>query len=134
MSDKELNLDQFEMFLDNFTDDVVDEVIVKTNEVAEDLLNASQNLTSIDEGDLTASGSVTPASRQGDKIVASVGYTEEYALKMHEDFYELGERSKQKPSFDGMKVGRKYLERPLKKYNDRYMDHIGSAYEVYDDD
>lgn len=122
----ELNFDQFINMLDTISEDAEKEIEQGLNEIAEDLLNASQHLTPIDKGDLTANGSVDPARLEGDEIKSRVGYSKEYALRMHEDFYELGEQSKDKPVFDGMKVGRKYLERPSRKYGEKYAEYLAS--------
>ncbi|MEC1786084.1 hypothetical protein [Schinkia azotoformans] len=99
------------------------------NEVAEDLLKVSQDLAPQDQSFLMGSGSVDPAHKNGTDIVSSVGFNTEYAKRMHEDFYELGDISKQKPNVDGMKVGRKYLEQPTKKYGDKYSDYVATKIE-----
>jgi hypothetical protein len=72
------------------------------------------------------SGNVDSAKKEGSEIVASVGFNKEYALRMHEDFYNLGATSAGKPSVDGMSVGRKYLEQPTIKYGEKYAEHISN--------
>jgi hypothetical protein len=121
---REMSFEQFARELSRMERDVIDNVEVGINEVLEDLLSAAQALSPLDEGGHMESGSVDPVKKQGDEIKGRVGFSKEYSLRLHEDVYELGETSKQKPDFDGMKVGRKYLSRPLDKYSDKYIDHI----------
>jgi hypothetical protein len=52
-----------------------------------------------------------------------------YALKMHEDDYQLGEKSKAKPGGTGMSgtkypVGKKYLTNPLYGEAETYKNHL----------
>lgn len=44
-----------------------------------------------------------------------------YAYWIHEEDYNLGERSANAPGTDGYHVGNKYLERPLKGESERYI-------------
>lgn len=119
-------MNEFDDVLLRITTDIELAVEQALNECAEDLLNAAQSLAPLDEGTLMGSGSVDPAIKQNDEMEARVGFNTEYALRMHEDIYNLGPISKQKPSFDGMPVGRKYLSRPLQKYEQKYIDYIAS--------
>lgn len=121
---KEMSMDDFIVELGKVEKDVIKNVEVGVNEVAEDLLSVSQKLAPLDEAGLMESGTVEPAKNTFGEIKASVGYNKEYALRMHEDFYNLGETSRRKPRVDGMEVGRKYLERPFVKYEDKYAEHI----------
>lgn len=93
------------------------------NENAEDLLSLSVDLAPLDEGGLRESGSVDPAKKKGNNIEARVGYAKEYALHMHEDYYN--------PTTPG--TGRKYLEKPTrengKKYAERIGEKVGDAFE-----
>jgi len=43
-----------------------------------------------------------------------------YALKMHEAFYNLGEKSIQKQTKTGVQVGRKYMDRALQENEDKF--------------
>jgi hypothetical protein len=125
----EMSFEQFLNELTHMEHDAIAEVEIGVNEVCEDLLSVSQKLAPLDEGGLMESGSVTPAVNQGGEIKGQVGYSKEYALRMHEDVYNLGATSRQKPSVDGMRVGRKYLSQPLDKYGQKYTDHILSKIE-----
>lgn len=116
--------EQFVAMLNRVANEAVDQAKQGTNEVAEDLLNVSQKLAPLDQGFLISSGSVDSATQQGDSIVARTGFNTEYALRMHEDFYNLGNTSRQKPGYEGMTVGRKYLEKPTYKYAEKYSKHI----------
>lgn len=57
-------------------------------------------------------------SVQGMVYVDMAGESRDYALKMHEDDYNLGEKSRLKESLHGVEVGRKYLERALLENKD----------------
>ncbi|AIF45430.1 MULTISPECIES: hypothetical protein [Virgibacillus] len=82
----------------------------------EDLLSQSKNLAPLDEGGLRENGSTTPAKVSRHDITGEVGYSKEYALRMHEDMYQ--------PSTPG--TGRKYLEKPTKENEEKYADYLGS--------
>ncbi|WP_373892773.1 HK97 gp10 family phage protein [Virgibacillus sp. CBA3643] len=88
------------------------EEVVNTN--AEDLLNQSIDLAPLDEGGLRENGSVDPAKKEGNEIAAYVGYSKEYALRMHEDVYNAQVAG----------TGRKYLEKPTTKNAQKYADHF----------
>jgi hypothetical protein len=119
-----MNLEQLVQMFNQAGEDISHVVIESVNMVAEDLQNASSSLAPLDEGGLMQSGNVTSATKVGDEVIASVGFNTEYALRMHEDIYNLGETSEKKPDFDGMKVGRKYLQQPTEKYGQKYNDFI----------
>ena len=125
----QMSFDQFIRELSRVEDRVIQNVEVGINESLEDLLSAAEALSALDEGGHMESGSVEPVTTQGGEMIGRVGFSKEYSLRLHEDVYNLGETSRQKPDFDGMKVGRKYLERPLDKYSDKYIDHIISKIE-----
>lgn len=124
-----MSFDQFIRELSRIEDKVIENVEIGVNEVLEDLLSVAQALSPLDEGGHMESGSVEPVTTQGGEMKGSVGFSKEYSLRLHEDVYELGDTSKQKPDYDGMKVGRKYLSRPLDTYGDKYIDHIISKIE-----
>ncbi|MCR1833135.1 hypothetical protein NSA56_01825 [Oceanobacillus caeni] len=86
------------------------------NASAEDLLSQSIDLAPLDEGGLRENGSVDPAKKERNQIIAKVGFSKEYALKMHEDFYT--------PSTPG--TGRKYLEKPTHENAEKYVEYIAS--------
>lgn len=126
----EMSFEQFAREIAQMQREVLDDIEVGINESLEDLLSAAQALSPLDEGGHTESGSVNPISIGNDgESKGQVGFSKEYSLHLHEDVYNLGETSAQKPDFDGMRVGRKYLSRPLDKYADKYIDHIVSKME-----
>lgn len=111
--------------LDNAAKEVLQAVDEALIENAEDLVTKSKGLAPLDTGDLIRS--ITRSNIKNDfyggKYI-KVGANTPYALRMHEDFYNPGEKTKSRPEVDGMKAGRKYIERPLKKYADEYMKNI----------
>ena len=121
---KQMNIEDFGAELLKLAEDLQQAAVTGLNENAEDLLSVSQKLAPLDEGGLMESGNVEPAKLGDSEPVAKVGYNKEYALRRHEDFYNLGEISARKPNVDGMTVGRKYLEQPTTKYGDKYADNI----------
>jgi hypothetical protein len=126
----DMSFDQFARELAQVEREVLDNIEVGINEVLEDLLSVAQALSPLDEGGHMESGSVNPISiGSNGESKGQVGFSKEYSLRLHEDVYNLGETSKQKPNVDGMKVGRKYLSNPLDKYSEKYIDHILSKIE-----
>jgi hypothetical protein len=59
-------------------------------------------------------------------VEGTVAFGTVYALRRHEEEYKPGPITAQSPGYDGMKPGRKYLERPLKRYSRKYMEHIAN--------
>lgn len=129
----EINLDQFIKQMENWTDEAIDKALETTNENLEDLLNKSNEYAPIDKGDLVGNGSVDPAKKQGDELRSRVGYSKEYALRMHEDIYNLGEQSQEKQESTGKKIGRKYLSRATNENSDKYSKYLAEKLsEVFD--
>ncbi|WP_286231314.1 HK97 gp10 family phage protein [Neobacillus mesonae] len=120
----EMTPEEFMQELQRINNEVIHNAEIGVNEVAEDLLSVSQKLAPLKDGGLMESGNVDPAKKQGNEIVAKVGYNKVYALRRHEEFYNLGATSARKPSVDGMSVGRKYLEQPTNKYGEKYNEFI----------
>lgn len=116
--------EEFAKELERLSKDMVKSAVDGLNENAEDLLSVSQQLAPLKEGGLMESGNVDPANVNQSEPTATVGYNKEYSLRMHEEFYNLGDTSAKKPGVDGMTVGRKYLEQPTTKYGDKYADNI----------
>jgi hypothetical protein len=114
------SFDEFVIELDLASKRVAKKAEEALNMIAEDLLAESQKHAPFDQGDLMGSGSVDPAKLDGDKLIAKVGYSSEYALRRHEDIYNLGEASLEKEKATGVKVGRKYLSRPLQQNSEKY--------------
>jgi hypothetical protein len=129
---KEMSFDSLIDMLDFADEEGVALAEEALNENAEDLLSKSQDYAPILEGDLMGSGAVDPATRETESLKARVGYSKEYALRMHEDVYNLGELSEQKQSTTGKKVGRKFLQRALvengEKYNDNILNKVKGAF------
>lgn len=119
-----INLADFGAELQRLALEAVTNIEQAVTEVAEDLGATSQKLAPLDEAGLMENAAVEPAINVGGTITATVGYNKEYALKMHESFYNLGATSASKPSVDGMQVGRKFLAQPITKYSQKYVDHI----------
>lgn len=119
-----MSFEEFARELQRLTEEGLRNTEVGINEIAEDLLSTSQKLAPLDDGGLMENGTVEKATKTGSEITAKVGYNKVYALKMHENFYSLGATSSRKPSFDGMRVGRKFLEQPVIQNGDKYADHL----------
>ncbi len=126
MSDINIELDQLANLFEKASEEIESKMSEGVTEVAEDLLSISVKLAPLDEGGLMENGSVDPAKKEGSDIVARVGYSKEYALRRHEEMYNLGKTSAQKPSIDGMSVGRKFLEQPSVKYGEKYAEYLGN--------
>ena len=86
------------------------------------------------EGHLTRSGGVVdyegkPISRmEGNKIFVAFGGNESqpYALRWHENDFELGEGSEAKQAAEGVKVGKGYMVRGYHENEARYQQIIRS--------
>ena len=121
-----MNLQDFGAELQRLTLEALTNIEIGVTEVAEDLASVSQKLAPLDEGGLMENATVEPAINASGAITAKVGYNKKYALMRHEAFYNLGATSANKPSVDGMQVGRKFLAQPITKYSQKYVDHIAS--------
>lgn len=82
--------------------------------------NAAVNLAPVLTGDLRSSMQVNGPEESEGKITVTVSFSTPYAVRMHEAYYNLGPTSSKAPGYDGEPVGRKYLERPLMKYAEKY--------------
>lgn len=101
------------------------EVIVALDEAAEDLLSRADQLAPQLSGEMIGSGDI--AGYQSRHLISrTIFYASPYAVRRHEDFYNLGPISSLKRSPDG-EVGRKYLSRPFEAHNARYQREIGDA-------
>jgi hypothetical protein len=99
------------------------------DDIADDLLLRSQLLCKIDEGDLVGSAGIANRNSK-DTFLRVVYYDTPYAERQHE-CTEMGNGPKTKarpasPLGDG-KPGRKWLERPYKKHEKRYVKEVGKA-------
>jgi hypothetical protein len=123
--------------LAKFSSVAATQIELAMNDVADDLVRTSSETAPHDKGILEKSSSKEVKWSNG-KIEATVEYSvkEEnsnggfnYALKMHEDQYQLGERSRQKDGGTGMsgkhyEVGNKFLTRILEGEASTYREHI----------
>jgi hypothetical protein len=116
---KEVSFDELAAIFEQAGNDIEKEVMRRQDVSSEDLLSLSGNLVPLDEGGLMESGSVEPSKKEGNEIVARVGYNKEYALKMHEDIYTAKVSGR----------GRKYLEKPTTENAEKYTDFIGKSSE-----
>jgi len=101
------------------------EAIVALDAAAEDLLSRAQQLAPQLSGEMIGSGDIKRRGRK-DLVSRTIYFTSPYAVRRHEDFYNLGPISSMKTSPDGP-VGRKYLSRPFEAHRDRYHREIGHA-------
>lgn len=68
------------------------------------------------------------------KIVGEVGFTAQaedgypYVPRLHEDLtLGVGPKTEQKPAYDGMEPGAKFLSRPAEKYRDKYVQNLADG-------
>lgn len=126
MNNFEFDTSNFLQFIANKQDDIRDETKKRAHDIADDLARIAVDIAPIKSSNLR--GSVdTVVKENKNNIVAEVSFSvinEEdnynYALRMHEEDYNLGEKSKQAHGTDGYQVGNKYLERPLYGEKDKY--------------
>jgi hypothetical protein len=113
---KGMDFDDLEKVFQNAQKEMPKVVEKTLNMQAEDLLGDAVDLAPLaeDGGGLRESGSVDPAKATGDNIEAKTGFNTEYALRMHEDFYN--------PTTPG--TGRKYLEKPTNQNKEKYNEHM----------
>lgn len=103
------------------------------HDVGDDLVRASSGAAPHETGYLESSWNkkVDTSPTQGSVEVSYRAYNRgfNYALKMHEGSYNLGEGSRRKPGGVGMSgkrypVGAKFLERPLMGERSTYQKHV----------
>ncbi len=87
---------------------------------AEDLLSRARVMAPQLSGDLILSGDIRKTRGAGGATGRIVFFDEPYAVIRHEDVYNLGPISRTKSSPDGP-IGRKYLERPFRNHQARYV-------------
>lgn len=105
----------------------------KMREVTGDLKVATVALSRVDTHTMEKSV-YDRVSERGDALVGEVGVTAQaedgypYPIRQHEDLtLDNGPKSELKPAYDGMEVGAKFLERPLEKYRDKYIDELAKG-------
>lgn len=132
--------------LDKAEAEVMEAVAEAQQENAEDLLGKAVELAPIDTGTLRRSGEAH-TERDAAGTTGVVSFNTPYAVRRHEEaprkgihpryvkrgdkwvregeyINGLGPITRSSPGVDGMKPGRKYLERPLKKYARKYVQHV----------
>lgn len=146
LANRNVKLEGFEEFarnMDRLTKDMIEKLVDGVTDITEDLASKSQKLSPKLEGTLEESAAVKIEKSSRD-ITGTVSYNSPYALRRHEEPYKPGARkeydssgrpvgyiidgrgpiTRGKPSVDGMEPGRKYLERPFKKYVKKYENHL----------
>lgn len=98
---------------------------VNVQHVAEDIVERSNLMAPQLSGEMIGTAKIKPRDRR-DVISRTIFYDSPYAVRRHEDFYNLGPISSLKQSPDGP-VGRKYLQTPFEKHRDRYIRQIGNG-------
>lgn len=131
------NMDELEQAIDNTVKQAV-------TDCGMDLDKVSTELAPLLEGDLQGSADLD-IKKTNEGWRSSVTFKSPYALRRHEEQYRPGVHkeynsdgqyvgdiidgrgpfTRSKPSVDGMEPGRKYLERPVKKYEQKYQNYIG---------
>lgn len=120
---------------------VPDAVFYSLQETMEDLRRCALGFAPKDTGHLESSGRVE-VRRTKSQIIGSVKYevtaqSNNYAIEMHEGFYNLGEGSAGKSGGTSKfgvvqhTVGRKYLEEPFRQLLPAYVAHIGEMIEQH---
>ena len=105
-------LDEFNAYLKNATPQTKNAIIHELKIIAADLQGKAQRLAPVDSGDLRGSG-----FSEVDGLDATVGFTEPYALRQHEEMDYAHPRGGQA----------KYLETPYKENLNKYKDALGDA-------
>lgn len=105
------------------------------NDVVDELIRISSEITPFDKGTLSKSHSRKVMAKDGN-VEAEVEYSVRegdfnYALWTHEGVYEYGEGTKGRSGTTGWsgksyEVGRKYLERPLKGEEEAFIQYIAN--------
>lgn len=108
--------------LEQWEKDVIDVLAKAIDDSAEDLLTKAKGLAPKLTGDLEGSGTKDPIVVDSGKreISVEIGFHKVYAARRHEEVYKPGPITRGKPVVDGMRPGRKYLEKPLRKYRKKY--------------
>jgi hypothetical protein len=148
-SDFEIHFEGLDSLLENFDElEKAAEQTIKqaVKDCIEDLGKVSAKLAPLLEGDLQASNNVQDKAI-GNEIIGEIKFNSPYALRRHEEEYRPGRHmeydssgrpvgyiidgrgplTRSKSSVDGMEPGRKYLERPLKKYEGKYQKYVANA-------
>lgn len=99
----------------------LDELASAVDQSGEHLIATAQQLAPKLTGDLEGSGTKQPLRITASEIVSQVGFRGlPYTRRRHEEVYSPGPITAGKPQVDGMTPGRKYMEQPAVKYQDRY--------------
>ncbi|MEW6661964.1 MAG: HK97 gp10 family phage protein [Bacillota bacterium] len=115
--------------LEEWKEEAITAIVEAMDQNGEDLLQKAQALAPKLTGDLEGSGTKSEVKVDPvNKIISvQVGFHKPYAARRHEESYRPGLITMGKPGADGMKSGRKYLERPLKRYARKYIENVAEA-------
>jgi hypothetical protein len=105
-------LDEFNAYLKNATPETKEAITHELKIIATDLQGKAQRLAPVDVGDLRGSG-----FSEVDGLDATVGFTEPYALRQHEELDYAHPRGGQA----------KYLETPYKENLNKYKNALADA-------
>lgn len=128
-------LEELEDLLDTMEEDIERITLEEYTDFGMLVEESVRALMPLDESDLESSYNMSKAKREGNLITTEGGSNHEYALRRHEeparkgthDKYDngakypnyyvngKGARTRNKPGFRGLKAGRKYQERAVKK-------------------
>ncbi|AGK97409.1 hypothetical protein [Clostridium pasteurianum] len=131
--------------LDSLEEAIDKEVKQAVMDCGLDLQKVASELAPLLESDLQGSGNTTEENN-GQGYTVKVTFDSPYAKRRHEEPYRSGVHkeynsagvyvgdiidgrgpfTRSKPAIDGMAPGRKYLERPLKKYEQKYQDYVAN--------
>lgn len=134
MSDFNIDIDEMVRKLDALGGSVTDKHVRKAmTENMADLKVATVALSRVDTHTMEKSVYYRTTAK-GDALIGEVGVTAEaedgypYPLRQHEDLtLDNGPASEEKPPYDGMDVGAKFLERPFDKYREKYLDNLAQG-------
>jgi hypothetical protein len=108
--------------LEQWEKEVIEILAKAIDESGEHLLTTAKGLAPKLTGDLEGSGTKDPVviDDVNREVSVEVGFHKVYAARRHEEIYKPGPITRGKPTVDGMRPGRKYLEKPLLKYRKKY--------------
>lgn len=133
-------LDAFEDLVDGMEDELERIAMQEYTKFGMQVEEAVRALMPRDESDLEGSYNISPAERQGGKIVVEGGSNSKYAVRREEEPYRMGTypkydngakypdyykdgrgaRTRSKPGFRGEKAGRKFQERAVTLLEEDY--------------
>lgn len=129
MSNFELDVSNFVSKLTVTETKTLANALTSTQDVMDDVKRISSEIAPIDSSRLRKSVETSvklePRGIIGEIKFSAVEESKKgkfnYALWLHEQEYNLGDKSQAAPGTDGYEVGNKYLERPLKGESEKYV-------------